>query len=405
MLPIEEEKTMLGGDSQKRAGAVVIPLIAASLLFAASTARADEKPIVIGASVSETGPLAVDAGYHLRGLQLGVADANAHGGWLGRKIELKYYDDQSNPGTAVRLYTRLITQDNVDLLVGPYSSGISQAVAPLTNKYQRATPMPGASLPSIFAPGNKWNFQLLAPATGYVEGILPMTKAAGAHNVAILQLQVAFTLACGKARLDQAKSLAMPVVYTTTYALPQPDFSAMALAIKNANPDVVVVCSYYPDAVGIAQALHRIGYAPKYLAETIGPAEAQFNNALGPIANRIISNTSWWPSLKTPDNAGFIARYKAMFHEDPDYHVASTYSAIQVMAAAVAGTKSLDQAKLRTWMLSHEVDTVQGVFKSDANGMATKFGQYMFQIQNGGRKLIWPTALAEAKPQVPYTGQ
>jgi branched-chain amino acid transport system substrate-binding protein len=383
---------------------LLAPLVAAACLFTAPVANA-EGPIVIGASASESGPLAVDAGYHLRGLELGVAEANAHGGWLGRKLELKYYDDKSDPGTAVRLYTRLITEDKVDLLVGPYSSGISQAVAPLINKYERVMPAPGASLPDIFQPPNKWAFQLIAPATGYAEGMLPLAKRDGAHNVAVLQLQLAFTLACGKSRLEQAKALGMPVVYSSTYALPQPDFSSIALAIKNANPDVVVLCSYYPDAVGIAQALHRIGYAPRFLAETIGPAESQFISALGPIANRIISNTSWWLSLKTPDNAGFIARYKAMFNEEPDYHVAATYSALEVLGAAVKATKSLDEEKLRTWLLRHAVETVQGIFKSDPNGLAKEFNQYLFQIQDGKRALIWPTALAEAKVQAPYTGE
>ena len=150
-----------------------------------------------------------------------------------------------------------------------------------------------------------------------------------------LQLQLAFTLACGQARLEQAKQLGLNVVYTTTYALPQPDFSSMALAIKNANPDAVLLCSYYPDAVGIAQALHRIGYAPKFLAETIGPAEAEFDKALGPIANGIISNTSWWASLKTPDNAGFVSRYKAMFQRGPRLSRGGDLSAMQVLGAAV----------------------------------------------------------------------
>ena len=376
---------------------------AAGLSIASSAWAAG--PIVIGASVSETGPLAVDAAYHLRGIQLGVADANAHGGWLGRKLELKYYDDQSTPGTAVRLYTRLITEDKVDLLIGPYSSGITQAVAPLMNKYERVSVDPGASVPDIFKAGNKWNFQLLSASTGYLEGVMPLAKAHGAHNVALLSLQAAFTLACGKSREEQAHKLGMPIVYNATYALPQPDFSSIALAIKNTNPDVVVLCSYYPDAVGIAQALHRIGYAPHFLAETIGPAEAQFISALGPISNRILSNTSWWPSLKTPDNAGFIKRFKAMFNEEPDYHSAATYSAVQVLGAAVAATKSLDSAKIREWLLSHEVETVQGVFKSDPNGLSLKFSQYVFQIQSGTRNLVWPTASAQAQVEVPYTGQ
>jgi len=110
---------MLGGNLRVRGGALFAPLIAAAVLFAASAAFA-QKPIVVGASISQTGPLAVDASYHLKGIQVGVADANAHGGWLGRKLVLKYYDDQSNPGTGVRLYTRLITEDKVDLLIGPY---------------------------------------------------------------------------------------------------------------------------------------------------------------------------------------------------------------------------------------------------------------------------------------------
>jgi branched-chain amino acid transport system substrate-binding protein len=378
-------------------------LTAAIALFAAPAAQAAD-PIVIGASVSVTGALAVDAGYHLRGLQLAVANANAHGGWLGRKLELKYYDDQSSPGTAVRLYTRLITEDHVDLIVGPYSSGITQAVAPLFNKYQRVAVDPGASLPSIFTAPNKWNFQVIASATGYLEGTMPIAKAQGLKKVSLLVLQSAFTQACGTARVAQAKSLGIQIVSNTPYSLPQPDFSSIALAVKNANPDVVIGCTYYPDAVGIAQALQRVGFAPKILSLSIGPAEAEFTKTIGPIADRIMSNTSWWPTLKTQGNPAFISSYKAMFHQEPDYHAAASYSGVEVIGAAVAATKSLDQAKLRAWLLHHPVQTVEGTFKSDPNGLATDFTQYMFQIDGAQRKLIWPRNVAEAKPVLPYTG-
>jgi branched-chain amino acid transport system substrate-binding protein len=381
-----------------------LPVAAAVGLLALPAAGAD-KPIVIGASVSVTGPLAVDASYHLRGLQLGVAEANAHGGWLGRQLELKYYDDKSDAGTAVRLYTRLITEDKADLLIGPYSSGITQAVAPLFNKYQRATIDPGASMPQIFIKGNEWNFQGLSAATGYLEGVLPLAKSHGYKSVAVLALQSAYSLACGKARQDQAQSLGIPVVYQTTYAMPQPDFSAIALAVKNAAPDVVIACTYYPDAVGIAQALQRIGFAPKLLSETIGPAEAEFISAVGPLANRLISNTSWWASLKTKGNPEFIAAYRKKFNQAPDYHAAATYSSIEILGAAVTGTKSLDQAKLRDWLLHNEVATVQGTFASDANGLSQKFSQYLFQIQGTTRKLIWPASNAEATVELPYSGK
>jgi branched-chain amino acid transport system substrate-binding protein len=374
-------------------------------LFGAAAARAEEPPIVIGASVSITGALAVDAAYHLHGIQQGLADANAHGGWLGRKIELKYYDDKSEAGTAVRLYTKLIAEDNVDLLIGPYSSGITQAVAPLINKYQKAMIEPEASLPDIYVAGNQWNFQGIASSHGYLEGVMPLAKANGAKTVAVLALKSAYSLACGDARLAQAKAMDMPVVYTTTYALPQPDFSSLALAIKTAQPDVVIVCSYYPDAVGIAQALQRTGFAPRFFAEAVGPAEDEFSKALGPLANRIISNSSWWASLKTPGNAEFVANYEAKFHEQPDYHAAAGYSVVQVLEAAIGSVKSLDQTQLRDWLLHNKVQTIQGMFASDPNGAATALSQYLFQIQDGTRKLIWPLDQAEAPAQIPYTGQ
>ena len=374
-------------------------------LFAATGARAESPPIVIGASVSITGAFAVDAAYHLHGIQKGLEDANAQGGWLGRRIELKYYDDKSEAGTAVRLYTRLITEDNVALLIGPYSSGTTQAVAPLINKYRRVMIEPEASLPDIYVAGNQWNFQGIASSQGYLEGVLPLAQNHGAKTVAVLSLKSAYSLACGRARVAQAKAAGMPVVYESTYALPQPDFSSLALAVRNAHPDVVIVCSYYPDAVGITQALQRSGFAPQFLAETIGPAEDQFIKAMGPLADRIMSNSSWWASLNTPGNARFVAAYEAEFHEHPDYHAASGYAAIEVLGAAVKGVGSLDQGKLREWLLHNEVQTIQGTFASDANGAATKFGQYTFQIIAGERKLIWPLALAEAPAQIPYTGR
>jgi len=370
----------------------------------APPAKGADAPIVIGATISETGPLTVDAGYQVKGMRLAIDEANKQGGWLGRKLELKLYDDKSDPGTAVRLYTRLITDDRVNLVVGPYSSGITQAVAPLINKYRFATIEPGASLPDIYVAGNKWNFQGTASSLQYLDELMPIAQQHNAKTVAVLGLKSAYSLACYKARLEQAQKLGMRVVYQTTYSLPQPDFAAIALAIKNAHPDVVIGCTYYPDAVGLTQALHDQGFAPQFLAETIGPVEAAFGKAVGQLANGIISNTSWWYNYKTPGNATFIGDYKAMFHEDPDYHAATGYSALTVLGAAVTGTRSLDQEKLREWLLHNQVPTLIGVFKVNADGLSTEFTQHMVQIQNGAIKLITPPDLAEAKVLVPYPG-
>jgi len=130
----------------------------------------------------------------------------------------------------------------------------------------------------------------------------------------------------------------------------------------------------------------------------------EFSKTLGPLANRIISNTSWWLTLSTPDNAGFIARYRAKFHQDPDYHSAAGYSAVEALGAAVMATKSLDQGKVRDWLGHNEVPTVQGNFKVDPNGLNIGLHQYMIQIQNETPKPIWPDNVAHAHPLIPYAG-
>lgn len=381
-------------------------LLSAASLFAGTgvAAAAAPRPIVIGGTVSQTGAFAEDADYQVKGMQLAIADANAHGGWLGRKLDFKVYDDKSNAGTAVLLYTRLITEDRVDLLVGPYSSGITQAVAPLINKYKMATIEPGASMPGIYVKGNEWNFQGTASSLTYLDELLPIAKRYGAKRVAVLALKSAFTLACSQARIDQAKKLGMDVVYQTTYSLPSPDFSAIALAVKHANPDVVIGCTYFPDAVGIAKALHDQGFAPKFLGETVGTVEPAFGKALGPVANGIIGNTSWWPNFDTAGAKGIVARYEAMFHQPPDYHAITGYAAIESLGAAVNGAKSLDQAKLRDWLLHHTATTVLGTFKLDPNGLSLGYGQYLVQWQGGALKLITPAKFAQGKLVVPYTG-
>lgn len=379
-------------------------LAAASMLACAVPAFA-AGPIVIGETISETGALSVDAGYQVRGSELAVAEANKNGGWLGRKLDLKLYDDQSNPGTAVRLYTRLITQDRVNLLLGPYSSGVTQAVAPLINKYHMATIEPGASMPDIYVKGNHWNIQGTASSLQYMQQALPMAKEHGAKTAAILGLKSAFSLACYHARIDQAKKLGMKVVYSTTYSLPSPDFNGMALAIKHADPDVVLGCTYYPDSVGITKALHDQGFVPKMLGMTIGPVEASFGKAVGDLAYGMVTNTSWWPTFDTKGNKEFIAAYKAKYGSEPDYHSATGYSAVEALGAAVEATHSLNQTKIRNWLISHTVPTVQGVFHVNKNGLFVGHGQDLAQNQNGVLKLLTPARLAQAKLEWPYPGK
>jgi len=149
-----------------------IALITALAILAPPLAAEAQPPIRIGASASLTGIFAVGGQDAHRSYQLCVKHMNEKGGVLGRKLELVLYDDGSDPATAVRLYEKLITQDKVDLVLGPLSSSITDAVANVTEKHKMPMVAPTAQTTSIYKKGRKFIFTVSPPAEVFLEGLI-----------------------------------------------------------------------------------------------------------------------------------------------------------------------------------------------------------------------------------------
>ena len=126
---------------------VLAVALLAALAWAAAPVAERQPPIRIGASLAQTGVFASDGQMQFRGYQLCVKHVNDKGGVLGRKFELLVYDDGSDPATAVRLDEKLITQDKVDLVLGPYRSSITDAVAEVTERHKMPLVAPTAGRP------------------------------------------------------------------------------------------------------------------------------------------------------------------------------------------------------------------------------------------------------------------
>ena len=165
---------------------VLMVAVLVALAWAVAPVAEAQPPIRIGASLAQTG-LYVAAGQNqLRGYQLCVKRLNEKGGVLGRTLELVVYDDGSDPATAVRLYEKLIIQDKVDLVLGPYGSPITDAVADVTEKHKTPMVAPVAAATSIYRKGRKFIFQVLSPAEGYLEGLIDLAAKKGLKTVALI---------------------------------------------------------------------------------------------------------------------------------------------------------------------------------------------------------------------------
>src|ERR671918_636932 len=197
----------------KRLGALAV---VTALALAAAPAW-PRSPVRIGASLSLTGTYAKPGKYGHEGYQLCVKDLNASGGLLGRPVELVVYDDRSDPQTGVRLYEKLITEDNVDAVMGPYSSPITEAVANVTEKYRKVMVAPLASTTSIFKKGRKYVFMVISPAEGYLEGLIDMAAKRGLKTVAVVNEDTLFSKAAAAGAAEQAKRKGLQVVFTEAY--------------------------------------------------------------------------------------------------------------------------------------------------------------------------------------------
>jgi len=373
------------------------------VIVAASTLPAvgQQGPIRIGASLSLTGSYAKLGGNQHEGYKLCERDLNAKGGLLGRKVEFVVYDDQSAPPTAVRLYEKLITEDKVDGVMGPYSSPVTEAAANVTEKYKKVMVSPLAATTSIFRKGRKYLFMVISPAEGYLEGLVDIAAKRGLKTVAVVNEDTLFSKAAAAGAVELAKKRGLQVVYQEAYPKGNTDFSALLTKVKSLNPDVIAAATYFDDAVALTRQMKELNVNPRMYGVTVGGDLPEFYETLKQNAEYIYGATQWEPSLPYPGQKEFLDAYKKEFGHEPSYHSAAGYAGCVVYAEGVKRAGSLDSDKVRETLLKLETRTMFGDYKVDGDGFQLAHKMALFQWQDGKKHTVWPDELASAKTRFP----
>lgn len=378
------------------------PVALAGVVFASLPLPVDaQTPIKIGASMSVTGTYAKPGSYQKEGYDICIDELNGKGGLLGRKVELVIYDDQSQPATAVKLYEKLITEDKVDAVMGPYSSAVSEAVANVTEKYKKVMVAPLAATTSIFKKGRKYIFMVITPAENYLDGLIDMAAKRGLKTVAIINEDTLFPKASAAGTAEAAKKKGLQVVLQEAYPKGNPDFSALLVKIKAANPDVIAAGTYFDDAVAITRQMKELNVNPKMFGLTVGGDLPEFYDLLKQNAEYVYGSTQWDESLPYPGQKEFLAAYAKKFKHEPSYHAAAGYAGCLIYGEAVKRAGSLDADKVREQLLKLEIKTAFGDYKVDADGFQVAHKMAMLQWQDGKRVIVWPDELAGGKPRYP----
>jgi len=368
-----------------------------------STAVLAKDTVLIGGAISQTGRYAEPAGRMLNSVKLYVKQLNGRGGLLGKKVDLLMMDDKSDKQTSIKLYEKLITNDKVDLLLAPYSSGITDAVANVNERYKMPIVAYGAASSVIWQRGRKYIFNLIDIAENYQKGALHLAKSIGVKRIAIIGEDSLFPRMSRKGAEKWAKELGIKVVLAENYSSrKQGDYTALLQKIKSLRAEAILSNSYFADAAAQIRQLKEQGINLKMFASTVGPGLPRFAKDLGPTAEYVLGFSQWEPVLALGHKGmkDFIDAYTAEYGGPPNYHAGTAYAAMQVFEAAVKEANGFDNEAVRNALASISVDTVIGKYKVNAEGLNNHEG-LTFQIQDGKRVIIWPPKLAEGKPRLP----
>lgn len=376
---------------RRKISLAALALAAASLALPGAALAADD--IVLGASVQLTGPVANTGRYYKDAYEFTVEKINAAGGVkVGnetRKLALKIYDNQSDVNLSVRQYTQLVSQDKVDLLLGPFASNFALADSAVSEKYKVPMVQGGGASDQIFSRQFKYIFGTLAPASNYFGSTVAMLKELdpAPKSVALLYADDAFDVSVAKGTRPLLEAAGLELAMDEKYTSNASDFNSLLSQIKSKNVDAVLVAGHETEILNFVRQAKSLAVAPKFYSFTVGVPSEDFRKALGKDADYAFGMTAWLPSATLKDRwfgdaEAFAKGYKEKYGYDPDYHAASGAADVEAFAQAIEDAGSTDPEKVRDAIAKLKLESLYGTIAFGENGQID-LPQTVIQVQGG----------------------
>ena len=387
-----------------------------SCAFPGGGASSDTGTITFGLTIPVTGERSVEGAYSRDGYLFYVDTVNHAGGIsIGGKryrVALRYYDDQSKPKLVADLYRKLVVDDKVNFLIGPYSSALTAAAAPVAEQYGIPMVAPHGSARGIYVAGFKYVFSIVSPAENYLRGIVAvvLNRHPRPATLALLGEYEPFSREAITGAAEYAAARGMKVV-DQLYYLPQPsDVSTQLLAIKQTHPDVLLAAGHLQDAILIARQARDLCLSPKAMGFSVGPSLPEFRANLQSEGAYIFGATQWTSDLRyrgddqwsTPKS--YAAAFRGAFHgyDQVPYQAAESTAALVAYQHALESAGTIEHRAVRDALARLDFMTFYGRIKFDSMGVNTYKPMAVVQLQPGGKTFtVFPFDVATKRALYP----
>jgi branched-chain amino acid transport system substrate-binding protein len=390
-----------------------------ALLWTLLVSVAFAQNITIGFTVSKTGALNVDSLEQYRGFELWRDQVNAAGGikagGKSYKIQFTSYDDESNSKRVQQLYSRMILQDKADFLFSPYSSSLTATAAVVTEQYGKIMLTTGAAEEKTYKLGNKYLFQMFAPAQHYLRSALDALKSKEPKApIAFVYEDAAFSVAVVTQAKEYAQQNGFNVVFTEAYAPNTTDFSAILDKVIASKATVLLGGGHYADGSTLARQLKARKANLKMITLLVAPDSPQWVE-LGDAGVGVSVPSQWEPQVKVKQQFGpsveqFAKDYQAKYNVEASYESAGGYAAGLILQHAIEQAGSLESDKVANALNATDATTFYGrtKFATEANQHGLQQGHSMvlaqWQKDKSGKlvkQVVWPDASKSAPVMFP----
>jgi len=398
-------------------GAVQKSVAAASaLLLAAAVSAAgniEDAQVILGAAVSLTGKYSVNGKNTKDGYDLAVKRINEMGGVKvgGKSYPLKvvYYDDESTPARGAQLAERLINQDGVKFLLGAYSSGLTKAIAPVTEKYKVPHVEANGAARELFTQGYRYLFAVLNTSDYYLRDSVNLAaEVAREHGRDPKTVKIAmafendpFSLDMRDGVLEDAKRHGMKILVDDKLPPEINDMSATLTKVRAVKPDILLVSGHEKGATLVVRQTAEMKIDPPMVATTHCDS-AKIAETLTRMAEGVLCSAQWDRHLNYKDKwfgtaDQYAQRFEKEFGYPTPYQAAESTAAVLVFADAFERAGSLDPEKVRDALASTDLMTMFAPIKFDSTGKNTAKQMVLYQVRDGTYKVVAPTKVAETK--------
>lgn len=361
---------------------------------------AEGEPIRIGISLPLTGDFSQPGGEAKRGYEIWRDLTNDAGGLLGRPVELVILDDASSQDTVVSDYQRLIDQENVDLLLGTFSSLLNLPASAVAERNQMVYVEPAGGAPEMFDRGFEYLFfaqQATAPhqADMFAQWVLSLPEGKRPTTAAYPTQDDPFAAPVIDGIRQQLEAGGITTVYKSVYPPETTNFDTIAADIQASDAELVAQGAVFEDGVGLVRSFQRIDYSPDALFQTSAPSNSdQYAKGIGPENTEgIFYAVSWHQDTDTPMNAEFVAAYQAQYDSIPAEDAADAFATAQVLQTAVEAVGEIDQTAIKDYLHANEVETVLGTLSWDETG-APQQAFLLAQWQGDQAEIVLPEEVA-----------